>query len=76
MQTFTPLRSSIERFTTRIRSLRLWELELVAWWVSHQGDRADRIGMQRDIRAARREVRELIFLSMVSRMTFQKRARK
>jgi hypothetical protein len=76
MQIFTPLRSSIERFKAHVRSLRLWVLELVAWWVLHCGDRADRISMQRDIRAARREVRELVFLSMVSRMTFQRRARK
>ncbi|MBT9447021.1 MAG: hypothetical protein IV086_15070 [Hyphomonadaceae bacterium] len=76
MQIFTPLRSSIEKLSTHVRSLRLWVLELVAWWVLHCGDRTDRIGMQRDIRAARREVRELIFLTMVSRMTFQRRARK
>ena len=76
MQIFTPLRSSIETFKAHVRSLRLWVLELFAWWVLAFGTRDERIGLRRDIRDARREVRELLFLTMVSRMTFQKRARR
>ena len=76
MQIHLPLRSSIETYRAHVRSLRLWVLELFAWWVLSFGSRAERIGLRRDIRDARREVRELLFLTMVSRMTFQKRARK
>ncbi|KAF0170182.1 MAG: hypothetical protein FD160_3888, partial [Caulobacteraceae bacterium] len=76
MQIHKPLRSSIEKFKTHVRSLRIWVLEVFAWWVLGFGTREERIGLRRDIRDARREVRELIFLSMVSRMTFRKRARK
>ena len=76
MQIFTPLRSSIEKFSAHVRSLRLWVLEVYAWWVLGFGTREERIGLRRDIADARREVRELVFLSMVSRMTFQRRARK
>jgi hypothetical protein len=76
MQIHLPLRSSIETFRTHVRSLRLWVLELFAWWVLAFGNRSERIDLRRDIREARREVRELIFLTMVSRMTFQRRARR
>ncbi len=76
MQITKPLRNGIETFKTHVRSLRLWVLELYAWWVLSFGDRAERIGLRGDIREARREVRELLFLTMVSRMTFQRRARK
>ena len=76
MQITKPLRSSIDTFKTHVRSLRLWVLELFAWWVLSFGSRAERIGLRSDIRHARREVREVLFLTMVSRMTFQKRARR
>ncbi len=76
MQITRPLRNSIEKLKTHVRSLRLWVLELFAWWVLSFGNRAERIGLRGDIREARREVRELLFLTMVSRMTFQRRARK
>jgi hypothetical protein len=76
MQITRPLRSSVEKFSAHVRSLRMWVLELFAWWVLAFGDRARRIELRRDIRFARREVRELIFLSMVARMTFQRRARR
>jgi hypothetical protein len=73
MQIFTPLRSSIEKLKAHVRSLRLWVLELFAWWVLACGSRADRIGLRRHVRDARSDVRDLIFMSMVARMTFQKR---
>jgi hypothetical protein len=76
MQITRPLRSSIEKIRTHVRSLRVWVLEVFAWWVLGFGTREERIGLRHDIRDARREVRELVFLSMVSRMTFQKRTRK
>ncbi len=76
MQISKPLRNSIETFKAHVRSLRLWVLELYAWWVLSFGDRAERIGLRGDIREARREVREVLFLTMISRMTFQKSARK
>ncbi|MBT9445762.1 MAG: hypothetical protein IV086_08700 [Hyphomonadaceae bacterium] len=76
MQITRPLRNSIEKFSAHVRSLRLWVLEVFAWWVLGFGTRAERVGLRRDIADARREVRELVFLSMVSRMTFQRRARK
>jgi hypothetical protein len=76
MQIFTPLRSSIEKVSAHVRSLRVWVLELFAWWVLSFGNRAERIDLRRDIRDARRETRELIFMTMVSRMTFQRCARR
>jgi hypothetical protein len=76
MQVTKPLRNSIEKIRAHVRSLRVWVLELFAWWVLSFGDREERIDLRRDIRDARREVRELIFLTMVSRMTFQRRARR
>ena len=76
MQITRPLRSSIEKIRTHVRSLRLWVLEVFAWWVLGFGTREERLGLRRDIADARREVRELVFLSMVSRMTFQRRARR
>jgi hypothetical protein len=76
MQIHLPLRSSIETFRTHVRSLRLWVLELFAWWVLAFGNRSERIDLRHDIREARREVRELIFLTIVSRMSFQRRARR
>lgn len=75
MQIATPLRSSIDKISAHVRSLRAWVLELFAWWVLSFGGREDRIGLRRNIRDARREVRDFLFLAMVSRMTFQRRAR-
>jgi hypothetical protein len=75
MQIHKPLRSSIQRFKAHIRSLRMWVLEAYAWWVPGFGSREDRIELRREVAEARREVRELIFLTMVSRMTFQRHAR-
>ena len=48
-------------------------VELLAWWVMTFGDRTARIALQRDVIEARRETRELVFMAMVARMTFQKR---
>jgi hypothetical protein len=76
MQIYKPLRSSIQRFRAHLRSLRMWVLEVYAWWVLGFGSREDRIELRREVAEARREVRELIFLTMVSRMTFQRQARR
>jgi hypothetical protein len=76
MQITKPLRSSIEKLRAHVRSLRVWVLELFAWWVLSFGNREERIGLRSDIRDARRQVRELIFMTMVSRMTFPKWARR
>jgi hypothetical protein len=76
MQIHKPLRNSIARFKAHIRSLRMWVLEVCAWWVLGFGTREDRIELRREVSEARREVRELIFLTMVSRMTFQRHARR
>lgn len=76
MQITKPLRNNIEKIKAHVRSLRVWVLELFAWWVLSFGQRSDRITLRRDIRDARREVRDLLFMTMVSRMTFQKRTRK
>jgi hypothetical protein len=75
MQITKPLRSSIVRFKAHLRFLRMWVLEAYAWWVLGFGTREDRIELRREVSEARREVRELIFLTMVSRMTFQRHAR-
>jgi hypothetical protein len=75
MQITKPLRSSIDKIKIHVRSLRVWVLELFAWWVLAFGSSAERISLRRDIREARSQARELIFLMMISRMTFQKHAR-
>lgn len=76
MQIHLPLRSSIDTSKAHVRSLRVWVLELFAWWVARPGSCKDRIDLCRDIRDGRREVRDLPFLTMVSRMTFQRRAKR
>jgi hypothetical protein len=76
MQIHRPLQHHIEKLTTAARRLRLWVVELLAWWVMTFGDRAARIWLQRNIIEARRQTRDLVFMAMVARMTFQKRKRR
>ncbi len=75
MHIHRPLQHHIAKLTAAARALRLWVVELIAWWVLTFGDRASRIALQHDIIAARRETRELVFMAMVARMRFQKRKR-
>ena len=75
MQTYSPLRQHIARYQNLARSLRLWVMDLLAWWVMTFGDRAARIALQHDVIEARRQTRDLVFMAMVARMTFQKRKR-
>jgi hypothetical protein len=75
MQIFKPLRNSIVRFRAHLRFLRMWVLEAYAWWVLGFGTREEKIELRQEVLEARREVRELIFLTMVSRMTFRRHAR-
>ncbi|KAF0180099.1 MAG: hypothetical protein FD124_992 [Alphaproteobacteria bacterium] len=73
MQIHRPLQHHIAKLTTAARRLRLWVVELLAWWVMTSGDRNARIALQHDIIEARRQTRDLVFMAMVARMTFQKR---
>ncbi|KAF0186584.1 MAG: hypothetical protein IV086_09490 [Hyphomonadaceae bacterium] len=73
MQIHRPLQHRIAKLTATARTLRLWVVELIAWWVMTFGDRAARIALQGDVIAARRETRDLVFMAMVARMRFQKR---
>ncbi len=73
MQIHRPLQRHIEKLTTAARRLRLWVVELLAWWVMTFGDRAARIALQGGIIEARRQTRDLVFMAMVARMRFQKR---
>ncbi|KAF0187368.1 MAG: hypothetical protein IV086_05530 [Hyphomonadaceae bacterium] len=73
MQIHRPLQHHIAKLTAAARALRLWVVELLAWWVMTFGDRAARIALQHDIIEARRQTRDLVFMAMVARMTFQKR---
>ncbi len=73
MQIHRPLQHHIARITAAARALRLWVVDLIAWWVMTFGDRNARIALQHDIIEARREARELVFMAMVARMRFQKR---
>jgi hypothetical protein len=75
MHIHRPLQHHIAELTAAARALRLWVVELVAWWVMTFGDRQARIALQHDVIEARRETRELVFMAMVARMTFQKRKR-
>jgi hypothetical protein len=76
MQTYRPLRQHIARYQNLARSLRLWVMELIAWWVMTFGDRAARIALQSNVIEARRQTRDLVFMAMIARMTFQKCERK
>ena len=54
------------------RSLLLWVLEALAWWVDRFGTRADRIEMQRHVLIARRRAREYIVMAVVARLKLRK----
>jgi hypothetical protein len=73
MQIHRPLQHQIAKLTTAARALRLWVLQLLAWWVMTFGDRNARIALQNEVIEARRQTRDLVFMAMVARMTFQKR---
>jgi hypothetical protein len=73
MQIHRPLQHQIAKLTATARALRLWVVELLAWWVMTFGDRDARIALQHDIIEARRQTRDLVFMAMVARMRFQKR---
>lgn len=75
MQIRRPLRQHIETYRAAAQSLRLWVVELLAWWAATFGDRNARLEVQRATIEARAQTRELVFLMMVSRMTFQRRQR-
>ncbi|KAF0179130.1 MAG: hypothetical protein IV086_00085 [Hyphomonadaceae bacterium] len=72
MQIHRPLQHQIEKLTAAARALRLWVVELFAWWVMTFGDRDARIALQRYVTEARRQTRDLVFMAMVARMTFRK----
>jgi hypothetical protein len=72
MQIARPLRHRRSAYAAAARDLHLWVLQVLAWLMARvPAPRFLRLDFQRDIRAARREIRVLIFLSMCSRMTFR-----
>ncbi len=73
MQIRRPLRQHIAKYRAAAQSLRLWVMEVFAWWVAMFGDRNARLEVQRETIEARAQVRDLVFVMMVSRMTFQRR---
>ena len=75
MQIHLPLRQHIAKYRALAQSLRLWVMEVFAWWVTMFGDRAARLDVQRATIEARAQTRDLIFLMMVSQMTFRRRER-
>jgi hypothetical protein len=76
MQIHRPLRTHTEKYRKAAQDLRLWVLEVLAWWLEIVGTVFDvrdaRLLLQGCIRDARRDVRELIFLAMVARMDVQR----
>jgi hypothetical protein len=68
MQIHRPLRDAIERIAFYVQSLRLWALELLAWWAETCGERSARIDFQRGLRALRRATRAVLLIAVVARM--------
>jgi hypothetical protein len=72
MQIHRPLRTHIAKYHKAAHDLRLWVLDVLAWWLGVVGTvfdvRAARIALQGAVRDARREARDLIFLAMIARM--------
>ena len=74
MQIFTPVtRTDLKACA---QSLRLWLMEVAVWLAEAIGFREGRIALNRHRIAARRELRELIFLMMCQRMRFRKADRR
>ncbi|KAF0186576.1 MAG: hypothetical protein FD160_230 [Caulobacteraceae bacterium] len=72
MQIHRPLRIHIAKYRKAAQDLRLWVLEVLAWWLEIVGTVFDvrhaRLLLQGCIRDARRDARDLIFLAMIARM--------
>ena len=74
MQIFTPVtRTDLQ---AHAQSLRLWLLEIAVWLVEAIGFREGRRALHGMRIEARRELRELIFLTMCARMRFRKTERR
>ncbi len=70
MQIFTPVtRTDLQ---AHAQSLRLWLMEIAVWLVEAIGFREGRKALNEMRVDARRELRELIFLTMCTRMRFKK----
>ena len=78
MQIHRPLRTHIEKYRKAAQDLRLWVLEVLAWWLEIVGTVFDvrdaRLLLQGCIRDARRDTRDLIFLAMIARMDVRRPA--
>ncbi|MBT9446862.1 MAG: hypothetical protein IV086_14270 [Hyphomonadaceae bacterium] len=78
MQIHRPLRNHIAKYRKAGQDLRLWVLEVLAWWLEIVGSVFDvrdaRLLLQGCIRDARRDARDLIFLAMVARMDVRRPA--
>ena len=71
MQFTSPLRHRREAFAARARELHLWLLEVLAWLMARvPAPRFLKLDFRRDLRKTRREIRILIMLSMMSRLSF------
>jgi len=71
MQFTSPLRHRRDAFAARARELHLWLLEVMAWLMARvPAPRFLKLDFRRELRKARREVRMLIMLSMISRLRF------
>ncbi len=78
MQIHRPLRTHIAKYRKAAQDLRLWVLEVLAWWLGIVGGAFDmrdaRLLLQGCIRDARRDARDLIFLAMIARMDVRRPA--
>jgi len=70
-----PLHDVIPKIALYARSLRLWAMELVVWWVGIFGDRAAKLNVRREIRDLARMTRILLLLAVAARLRFPARKR-
>jgi hypothetical protein len=74
MQIFTPVtRTDLKAWA---QSMKLWLVEILAWLVEAIGFREGRIALNKHRIETRRELRELIFMMMCTRMRFRKTERR
>jgi hypothetical protein len=75
MQIHRPLRDAIGKIAFYVQSLRLWALELLAWWAETCGARSARIDFQRGLRRLRRATRLVFLIAVVARLNIPVHAR-
>jgi len=64
------LRPYLAEIDTYAQSLKLWVLEICAWFATLMDSRVGRIEMQKMVIQMRADLRALIFLKMVARLRF------